>query len=682
VTRRALRSLKHHSILEHLETRNLLAAFGTPWPNAKELSISFPADGVSISTYENVIHDTLDSVTSRENWQELVLRAYQTWSIHADVNIALTADHDLNFGTPGLSSQDPRFGEFRIGALPQTGLVANSLPFQAVAGTWSGDILLNSQTTFVYHDWEDDLPPDPAIDPNVAKDLFSVLLHEAGNTLGIADTSIQSAVMFGHYDGPKGLLTPDDIGWLQTLYGARTDPYEQVDNGQLSLATFIPTPINFDPEMDTVELRASIINYEDVDYYRITPLAGQTEVTISVEATAVSLLTPKIEVYDDNGVLLAQNTAVSVFNNNAFVIITGLTGTGNLNVRVSAAADNIYSVGDYRLVVDYRSEAVRASDPLAGHFAGGIESLGTHFALVDDEIGLNNNILAAIALASADGFEANTVYEKHSSVSNATDVDVWKITSPSVIDGRLVVAVASVGANSPDLRVNIVDTAGQSVGARGRLRPDGTWVLEVAEPTAATEYLVRISVDSNSAVGVGNYVVSADFAREAAQMNQFTSGAISTDMDDIIVWTSLKTRLYRFDLTTLGEDSTEAIRVVIYDAVTQDVRMVFASPAGMSRTAFALLPEGEYIIRISAISQLGATVTNIGYELLADGISDDQDDDGDGGDQDYYTYEYEYGAYYYFDAGPDYYDYEWWYDDYEYEYEYEYEYNSGYGGSP
>lgn len=671
MSRRALRSAKHQPNFEHLETRKLLAAFGAPWPNARDLSISFPADGVSVATFENVIHEELDAVTTRDNWQELVLRAYQTWAIHADVNVALTADHDLGFGTPGLSNQDPRFGEFRIGAFPQTGVLANSLPFQSVAGTWSGDILLNSQETFVYHDWEENLPPDPTIDPNGARDLFSVLLHETGNTLGIADTSISSAVMFGHYAGPKGLLTPEDIGWLQDLYGVRTDPYEQVDNGQLGLATFIPTPINFDPEIDTLDLRASILNFNDSDFYRVAPVAGQSEVTFSVNAVGVSLLVPKIEVYDENGVLLVQQVSASVFENNVSVTIHGLTNSGDLNVRVSAASDDIYSVGDYRLVVDYRSAAIRETDPVAGLFNAGIESLGTNFLLADNESGLNDNILTAIALASADGYEPNSVYEMQSSVSNASDVDLWKITSPSQVDGRLVVTVASVGASSPDLRVQIVDANGQSVGAHGRLRSDGTWVLEVAQPEVDTEYLVRISVDPNSAVGVGNYVASAEFASYAAQMNQFVTGGVSSGLDDIVLWTSLKTRLYRFDLTASGGESTEAVRIIIYDAVTQDVRLAFASPSGTSRTAFAMLPEGDYIIRISAISQTGVSVNEIAYELLADGISDDQDDDGDGTDDDYF---YNYDYYYYEDQGSgddsSYYYYPPWYNPYYYYYYY------------
>ena len=65
--------------IESLESRRLLAAFGTPWPEPRSLSISFPADDTAVGSYSNDIRQTLDAVTDRANWQESALRAYQTW---------------------------------------------------------------------------------------------------------------------------------------------------------------------------------------------------------------------------------------------------------------------------------------------------------------------------------------------------------------------------------------------------------------------------------------------------------------------------------------------------------------------------------------------------------------------------------------------------------------------------
>ena len=142
------RKPKPRSTVESLESRRLLVAFGAPWPDARDLTISFPDDQVDVGGYENDIQSTLDQIATRQEWQELSLRAYQTWAIHADINVGLRNDHNVAFGSPGLTVGDPRFGEFRIGAFPQQGILASSVPFQAIAGTYSGDLLLNSNEQF------------------------------------------------------------------------------------------------------------------------------------------------------------------------------------------------------------------------------------------------------------------------------------------------------------------------------------------------------------------------------------------------------------------------------------------------------------------------------------------------------------------------------------------------------
>ncbi|OYP28319.1 matrixin family metalloprotease [Rhodopirellula sp. MGV] len=263
--------------LESLEQRRLLTTFGEAWPNERELTISFPADGVAIGHGENEIDSLLDQVAARQDWQELLLRAYQTWSIHSGFNVGLRNDFDLRFGTPGLTVGDPRFGEFRIGAFPQSGLVASSIPFQAMAGTHSGDLLLNSNQTFTYHDWQDGIAPDPAtIEPN-DRDLFSLFLHETGNTLGVPDNDMTWSVMFGQYTAPKGSLAQEDVAAIQALYGHRVDPYELVDNGQVQVATLLETPGDFDPASQVLRTRGSLNDGQDIDVYKLSPSPTRTK---------------------------------------------------------------------------------------------------------------------------------------------------------------------------------------------------------------------------------------------------------------------------------------------------------------------------------------------------------------------------------------------------------------------
>ena len=644
-----------------LESRRLLVAFGTPWPEARDLSISFPAEDVQIGSYQNNLHQTLDQVADRDEWQELALRAYQTWAVHADINIGLRNDFDVRFGAPGLMVNDPRFGEFRIGAMPQQGLLANSLPFQAVAGTYSGDLILNSNETFTYHDWSDGIGPDPDTINEGDRDLFSLLLHEAGNTLGLEDNLDTWSVMFRQYIAPKGLLSEDDIDEIQSLYGARSDPYESADNSQISVASLVPTPVGFDPASDVIQNRGSIANGADVDVYEFQPLAGQDSISIRLRTAGVSLLMAQMEIVDSDGTVLSTGSSTSVYDNDVTLDLSNTGQHQTLYLRVRADdADDIYSVGDYEIEIDYRDALVRASDLEHRQFDSGADALFTQIGLADDELGQNDDRDHATDLQLGTANIANR-YETVSAVSHESDVDVYRISAPAEVDGLLRVNVAGFGLDHPDLKVQLITADGSSAGAIGRLHPDGTWTMEVLQPVANADYLIRVSVDPNSAVSVGNYIVTAEFEAPSEQMNELISGQLDHSADKFIRWTADKTKLFRFDLSASGGDAGEAVRLTIYDAHTREISMVLRTDSGANRSAFALLQQGDYILRFTALSQSETPTSTLAFSVAAEGLSDDQDDDGDDPDDDPDNDGYDYED----QVGNPSYD-----DGYDYDYEY------------
>ena len=52
-------------------------------------------------------------------------------------------------------------------------------------------------------------------------DLATVALHELGHGLGLAHSTVSSAVMYAYYGGPRRELTDDDIQGIQSIYGAK-----------------------------------------------------------------------------------------------------------------------------------------------------------------------------------------------------------------------------------------------------------------------------------------------------------------------------------------------------------------------------------------------------------------------------------------------------------------------------
>lgn len=669
--------------IEPLETRRLLAVFGNPWPEARSLTLSFPADGTPIGEQPSELRGMLDAVANRERWQEVSLRAFQTWAYHADINVGLRADHGLPFGAPGLSVGDPRFGDFRIGAIPQSGVLANALPFQINAGTFSGDILLNSSLGYTYHGWDDGTPPAP--DAAAGFDLLSVLLHESGNALGLDDNRDAGTVMFAHYTEPKGMLSQPDIDAIRSLYGARSDPFESSDNGTPRAATLVPVPLDFHPAAETIGVNGTLASGDDVDVYRFSVPGGSDAAELRLRAAGLSLLQAKVEVLDADGTVRASGAAESVFDNDVAIDLQGLADHDALFVRVSSKDDTVYAVGDYQLRFDPRAPSVRALDPAPGHHETGIESLWEHFAPVDWEYGHDQTVADAAAMPAAAGIDVGTRFEAHASLRRPaadlpTDVDVWKVTSPATFSGPMTVHVSPVGANAAGVRVRILDAAGEPVGASGYLRPDGTWTLELAQPVASTDYYVRVSVDPGSIVDVGNYVASAEFAPADDQMHLMVSRTISSSLDDFVRWQAGKTKLFRFDLSANGQVGQEWVQVTVYDAHTHEIRMTLSTPAGGRRSAYAMLDQGDYLLRFAALSRSGNAVDAIDVQLMVDGLSDDQDPNDPNDDEYYYepyvdAYDYEYYH------PPDNYDYDEFLSDPGYDYYYYYEYdNSGYEG--
>src|SRR5262245_529283 len=154
--------------LEPLSDRCLPATFGIPWADPSHLTLSFAPDGTETPYGPSALASTLGAVTPTATWQREVLRAFQTWAMYATVDIGLTDDGGLAFGTTGAVQSDSRFGDIRVGAaaLSPT-LLASGAPFSFSGTTLSGDVVFNAANSF-------------GVGPNTGwYDIFSVALHES-----------------------------------------------------------------------------------------------------------------------------------------------------------------------------------------------------------------------------------------------------------------------------------------------------------------------------------------------------------------------------------------------------------------------------------------------------------------------------------------------------------------------
>jgi hypothetical protein len=633
-----LRWRNRYLLLESLEERRVMANFGVPWPDARSLSISFPTDHAAIGAYRNAAREVLDQVADRSQWQEAALRAFQTWAVQANINVGLVADRGDDFGTVGLTHNDPRFGEFRIGAFPQQGVLANALPYQQIAGTWSGDVFLNTDTHFFLADRSSPSPvqvPAPN-EKGPAVELFSVLLHEAGNALGLADNRIAGAVMNGTYSGPNGTLKSTDITAIRQLYGPRRDAFETSSNNSRGFATRIDYPAGFNGS-EPHSVNGSLNTMSDVDFYRLTPLAGKEKVSIRLWASGISLVKAKLEVLDRLGNKIADVKADSIFDNNLKLDIGSLQDHSTLFIRVARNTSDVFAIGDYRLDIDYRephlqpklvplaydADAVDDDDPVLDFVS--VDAVFDQFGLVDKEVGSNDTLTSATQLTTTIGFLDHSRYELQSALASASDRDFWSFRAPSVASSPLLISVDPVTTRISETDVVLLNRDGDRISSRLTRKADGGVRLLVTNPVAGEQYVLLVRAPSGTNAAPGNYVATIHFATDvASEIKTVYSKSVSDSIENISKFKTFKTQLFRFDLSSQSTSNDIGVQFSIYDARTGAIVAAMASANNLARTDYVWLGAGDYILRASRLLRGTSTNGTAHFTLRAAVMSDDQ----------------------------------------------------------
>jgi hypothetical protein len=246
--------------LEALEDRLAPATWGNPWPDGAHLTLSFAPDGTSVGNRVSVLHQAL-SGTGTEAWQREILRAFQTWAVQANLNIGLVGDDGSAFGSPGRPQGDDRFGDIRLaGYAMSSEVMALASPFDAAAGTWAGDVKLNTAYNFGLGQ------------SNV--DLFTALLHEAGHVFGLDHDDDAHSAIAARYHGAVAGLSASDIVHIRELYGARAaDHYDAArNNGTLGTASTLSLLAQGDGSLG-LRTEADVTSSADVDF-STTPRAA------------------------------------------------------------------------------------------------------------------------------------------------------------------------------------------------------------------------------------------------------------------------------------------------------------------------------------------------------------------------------------------------------------------------
>jgi len=588
--------------VEELEVRRLLSAQGIVWGGDAYLSLSFAPDGTDIAGEQNLLFAKFNQVAQADQWQHEILRAFQTWAVQTNSDIALQEDAGQPFGSDGQTKGDMRFGDIRIGARPlREGFYAISVPQDLVSGTWVGDVIFNSEADY------------DSLDT-----IFAVALHEAGNVFGLLDNAnpdspLDSTDGFPTARAPSG----QDIADLQQLYGERLP--DANDRERANDTPDRATDIVFTDDVAEGSTPGIVFgdlrDGSDVDVYRFDPVGGYSgPVTLQVSSNRISLLQPTITVRDRAGTVLGTAESRALGGDTISVRLDTVSEDDKYFVTVSSTAEAPFDVGGYSLVAtfdnllkvprevigdlltsEYRS---LEQDDIQRIFAPENESY--ELPLLNDDAGLDDARENATVLKSDSG--AATNYQATGSFASVTDVDNYSVAAPPFeagVEVVMTVLVRSFEGNSILKSLTATQDDHQAVPSRILVNRAGDYVVEFSGIKANKEYFLRLEPVNQPITGAWNYELNVRFRNSAVELVDAGQGSVTAmapvSLHELVI---TEHQLTLFILEARGADPVDGAIAQIFDSSDSPL-VTLATPAGETRSASSvLLPPGDYRVQV------------------------------------------------------------------------------------
>ena len=277
--------------------------------------------------------------------------------------------------------------------------------------------------------------------------VFPVVLHEAGHVFGLPDGTDPGSPMYPTYLGNTN-LTSADIANLQALYGKRAPDANEGSGGNdsVSKATTIQPPSGFTGTTPLIAY-GDITTNKDVDFFSFRAPSGYTgSVTIRLQSTGISLLTPHLSLVDAKGNVQSDVSASSDFGDTVTLQLANVNPNTTYYLKVQGATSDVFGIGGYGLAITFNGKSTASAAAIDSVLRGPYQSLrpdeisalftGASTDFFNSDKHGNDDPIAATVVAPSPGYAENSHYEVVGSISSPTDVDYFKVKSSGRSNGN------------------------------------------------------------------------------------------------------------------------------------------------------------------------------------------------------------------------------------------------------